>query len=89
MSGQAQATKPTVAEYESWGLQVAFFSFKPTPVFHAWQVRGQAVVNTYTNCGRDILPGTLDRATMIPLRYARLFARPCHRCFAVPAEATT
>lgn len=81
--------RPTIAEYEAVGAKTPMFDLDvPAPVFHAQGVLpstvGLLVRNYVTACGRDTRIGTVHRATFLPLRHARMFGRPCARCFRPP-----
>lgn len=85
--------RPTVDEYDRWhGVPAVIFNLHHrTPVFHAWNIVGVVgnvfLQNESTNCGRDTRAYPCEPATTIPVRHARLFARPCRRCFNVEATA--
>lgn len=81
--------RPTITEYEATGAKSPMFDLDvAVPVFHAQRVVhstvGLLVRNNVTACGRGTRSGTVHRATFMPLRHARLFGRPCARCFRPP-----
>lgn len=79
--------RPTITEYKALEAWTALFRVDTVhPIFHALRILrdkdgGLAVLNWSTTCGRSV--GVMARypSTMLPLRHARLFGRPCARCF--------